>query len=99
MAAKSVVLASNVASLNGAATAGVYWSGGRAALVINATAYGAAVNLEVQGPSGAWVKMNASTIAADSAAAYDLPAGQYRINSATGNTTALYASLVGVPYT
>lgn len=99
MAAKSAVLASNVASISAAATSPVTWQGGRCALVIQATAYGSVVNLELQGPNGAWVAINSATIAANSVVPYDLPAGQYRINSATGATTVLYASLVGIPYT
>jgi hypothetical protein len=95
MAAKGVVLAQNAT----ATTLPVFWGGGKSALVLNATAYGTTVSLQLQGPTGVYITVNAVTYSADQLVVYDLPAGQYRISCSGGTTTALYASLVSVPYT
>lgn len=92
---RGIILAKNIAVV--ADTAPVLWEGGRAALVINATTYPTTVNLQVQGPSGAWISLNASTIAADGAVVYDCPAGQYRLHMTGGTALGVYANLVTVP--
>ena len=79
-------------------TAAVQWNGGRTALVINATQYGGGVFLQLTGPSGAGINMNASTYAADQSTSYDLPAGSYKLVSNVGSSLAVYASLVTIPY-
>lgn len=87
--------------LTNATATGLYvsYSGGRTALVIAASAYGTTVNLQLLAPDGTTnITMNASTINANSAVAYDLPAGQYRIFCSGGTTTAMYAKLVSIPY-
>lgn len=92
---KGIILAANVSA---GPTVPVAWPGGKAALVTNATAYGTTVQLQVQGPNAAWIALG-TTIAADAVTAFDLPAGQYRMNISGGTTTALYANLVGIPLT
>lgn len=98
MAGKGIILASNVNS--SADQAAVFWPGGRAALCIVASAYGTTVKFQQLGADGAtWLDMNGTTISANAAPVlYDCPAGQYRMHIAGGTTTALYASLVSVPY-
>lgn len=76
----------------------VQWQGGRTALVINATQYGGGVFLQLTGPSGAGININATTYSADQSVAYDLPAGTYKLVSNIGSSVAVYASLVSIPY-
>jgi hypothetical protein len=75
------------------------WVGGRTALVICATTYPSACNLQMQVQNGNWVNVNAATLAQDGFTSYDLPSGQYRIAMAGGTVAGLYASLVSVAYT
>lgn len=96
MQASGVILAANI-SVN-AATTPVAWRGGRTAIVIQASAYPTTCQLQLQGPNGGWININGTTYSADQTAAYDLPAGQYRLNMTGGTATAVYANLVGVPY-
>lgn len=95
---RAIVLATNVNA--SAVQPQQTWNGGRAALNIVATVYGTTVSFQQLGADGVtWLNMNASTIAANAAPVlYDCPAGQYRLSITGGTTTALYATLVSVPY-
>lgn len=74
-------------------------SGGRAALVLSASAYGTTVKLQILGPDGTtYIALNATTYSADGVYPLDCPAGQYRIFISGGTTTALNATLVRIPY-
>lgn len=96
-AAKGIVLAANVnASVD---QAPMTWSGGRAALVLIAAAYGTTVTLQCLGPDNAtWIGINGTTFSANQVTPFDLPAGQYRLHITGGTTTGLYANLVSTPY-
>jgi hypothetical protein len=97
MATKGIVLASNASGA--AATTGVVWSGGRAALVIVATAYPSTCKLQCLGPDNTtYIDVNAAAYTANQVTAYDLPAGTYRMNLSGGTVAALYANLVSIPY-
>lgn len=76
----------------------ITWEGGKSVLVLEATAYGAGVFLQLVSPSGAGININASTYAANQVTAYDLPAGSYQMVVQSGTCTALYAVLALVPY-
>lgn len=96
MAAKGVVLTSN--NSTSAATSAVDWPGGRAVLVLMATTFPATCALQMLGPDGStWISINGTAYSANQVTAYDLPAGQYRMNL-SGTISKLYASLVSVPY-
>lgn len=95
-ATKAIVLASNVSVV--ADQLPVTWTGGRAALVLDATTYPTTCNLQLQGPGGSWISLNGTTFSANQVTPFDLPAGQYRIHMATGTVAAFYASLVSTPY-
>lgn len=75
------------------------FNGGRSALVVNAAAYGATVQLQVQSAvnSSIWIAMNSTTINADSVTVYDVPAGNVRM-SCSGSSAGLTATLVTIPY-
>jgi hypothetical protein len=90
-----LVLASNVSAA--APTAPLAWVGGRSALVINATTYPTACQLQMLGPSGAWINVG-SNITGDGATSFDSPAGDYRLNLSGGSVAGLYASLFTIPY-
>jgi len=77
----------------------ISWVGGRTTLVICATTYPAACNLQLQMQNGNWINITASSVSQDSSTVYDLPAGQYRMAMAGGTAAGLYASLVSVAYT
>jgi hypothetical protein len=96
MQGNALVVASNAGtSATAAATLVV---GGRYVLVLLATAYGATCYLQTLGPDGStWINVNAAAYSANQVTAYDLPAGQYRMNLGVGNS-ALYATLVKIPY-
>lgn len=97
MAARGVVLCANVdAAVD---TTPVQWQGGRTAIVIEAAAYGTTVKLQIMGPNGTYIDINATTYSANQVTAYDLPAGTYRMHITGGTTTDLYANLVSIPYT
>lgn len=91
---------SNMAIGSGSTTSTpMTWSGGRSVFVVNATQYSGGFGFQFQGPSGAWLTINSGQIAVDSAANYDLPAGQYRVFASGGSSQAVYASIVSIPYT
>ncbi len=75
------------------------WVGGRTALVVCATTYPAACNLQLQLQNGNWMNVTAASISQDGFSLYDLPAGQYRMAMAGGVVSGLFASLVSVAYT
>lgn len=92
-------------SLIGAAatSTAVNWQGGRTALHLSATSYGANFFLQSLGPpgtgntpAGRWVNINGTTFSADQVTAYDLPAGQYRLSA--NSSVAVIASLTTIPY-
>lgn len=94
--AKTLITGTSLAGSN--ATTAVTWQGGKTVLVLEATAYGAGVFLQMVSPSGAGINVNASTYAANQITAYDLPAGSYKIVTQSGTCTAMYATLAQVPY-
>lgn len=95
--ASGYILASNVnASADQAAQV---ITAGRYVLCLVASAYGTTVKLQVMGPDAAtWIDINGTTYSVNQVIAYDLPSGLVRMHIASGTTTALYASLVRVPY-
>lgn len=97
MQSHSVILAANVNAATDQA-AGYLPVGGKCVLVIEATTYPTTVELQVQAPSSKWVKINTSNISADGGYPYDVPAGQVRMHLTGGTSTALYATLIKIPY-
>lgn len=97
-AASGVTLANNISALG--FTSAVRWSGGRAALVLNATVFPTTTNLQLQHIDGTWINVNTTnlTTAGNQVTPFDLPPGQYRMSFATGTVTAAYASLVSITY-
>lgn len=95
-ATRGVVLCSNISSV--ADQPYVTWYGGRAAVVVDATTAPTTMDLQLQGPNGSAIKMNSSTLAANTCTMIDLPAGQYRVHMTGGSASAVYVSLVSVPY-
>ena len=75
------------------------WVGGRTALVVCATTYPAACNLQLQLMNGNWMNVTAASLSQDGFTVYDLPSGQYRMAMAGGTVAGLSASLVSVAYT
>lgn len=97
MQSNAVALAANVSSV-AAQAAQLLQVGGRYALIMEATTYPTTVTLQTQSVSGKWVPVNSSNITADGVTAYDIPAGQVRLFLSGGSASALYATLVKVPY-
>lgn len=96
MQSSGIVLTAN--NNTAAATAAVSLStGGRHVLIINAGTYPTTCQLQVQGPSNAWINLG-SNITADQVTPLDLPPGQYRLNMSGGSTGSLFANLVRVAY-
>mgnify|MGYP001408506800 CR=1 FL=1 len=73
------------------------WEGGRASLVISADQYGS-IFLQSQGANGSWINLNASTYSADQVTAYDIPRGQVRLNSVSGSSVNVSATLTPISY-
>jgi len=78
--------------------AGQEFVGGRAALVVTATSFPTALNLQLEHVDGTWVNINSSTINANGVYNYDLPQGRYRMFLNGGSAAGLYASLSKVKY-
>lgn len=93
MQPQGIILANN--STISVQSAPVGWPGGRAALVNNAASYGAGLQLQVQGPSGAWLNIG-SAVSADGVQSFDAPAGQYRLSGSSAS--GVFANLVMIPY-
>jgi hypothetical protein len=92
----SQALCTNVVAV--ADSTAVQWRGGRSALIIHATTYPTTCALQLLGMDGStWINVS-SNLTANGVTAFDLPAGQYRIHMASGTATAVYASLVSIPY-
>jgi len=98
MAAKGITIF-NSSLIGSSAGSAAFWSGGRAAFVVNAASYGPGLFLQFQGPSSAWININAVTYSADQVTTYDLPAGQYRVVNNSGNTVGMVAVISSVIYT
>lgn len=96
MSSKAIVLCANISVVGDQAY--VTWQGGRAAVVVDATTAPTTMDLQLQGPNGTAIKMNSSTLAANTCTMIDCPAGQYRIHMTGGTAAAVYVSLVSVPY-
>lgn len=94
----AVVLSnSSLIGVSTSPTPTVGWpDGGRAACVINASAYGT-IALQLQGPSGTWINISSSFVA-DQSFVFDAPPGQYRLNNSASSTIGCFATLVGIPY-
>ena len=73
-------------------------AGTRMAFITNATTYPTTMFLQLKGPSGAFININAATITADGMTVYDLPGGSYQVTCAGGAPAGVYASLISVPY-
>lgn len=73
------------------------WDGGRSTLVINAIQYAPNVQLQLQGPSGAWINVG-SSIVSDQIFPFDAPPGQYRMVSGIGSSISMVAALTTTPY-
>lgn len=95
MPAKGAVLF-NSSIIGSNAVSAITWDGGRTSLVVNATQYGTSVNVQLQGPSGAWIPISSSIIA-DQIFNFDAPPGQYRIVAA-GSSIGLAAVFTSTPY-
>jgi hypothetical protein len=88
----------NSSLIGSTASTAHFFPGGRTALILDAIQYGPGVFLQVQNVSGSWISINGTTFSANQVAAYDLPAGQYRIVNNTGSSVTIAARLVGIPY-
>ena len=94
---QGIILASN--NSGAAATPGVFWPGGYAALVVSATAYPSTCALQyLAQDSTTWINIVTGIAADVVGTAYALPAGLYRMNLAGGTVAALYANIVSVVY-
>ena len=98
MAIRGAVSLFNSSFVGSSAGPIVQWLGGRSAIVINASAYGGSVFLQLQGPSGTWLNVNASTYSADQITSYDLVPGQYKLVSGQSSSVGVNAVLAGVGY-
>lgn len=95
-AQKGSVLCANISVV--ADQSWVTWGGGRAAIVVDGTTAPTTMDLQLQGPNGTAIKMNSSTLAVNTCTMIDCPAGQYRIHMTGGSASAVYVSMVSVPY-
>src|SRR4029077_11325352 len=101
MASAGAVLfagSSLIATAGSSVSTAITWQGGRTVFILNGLTFASQLDFQMQGPSGAWLKINAATINADTAVNYDLPAGQYRLASGVGSSVAIFARLVNIPY-
>ena len=72
------------------------WQGGQGMFTAEATWGGGSVRLQVQTLNGTWVDVGSdTTMTANGAAGFSLPAGKIRALVAT--STAVYAYVVGIP--
>jgi hypothetical protein len=72
------------------------WNGGVGVLVLGATQIAPVANLMLLGPTGSWIKMNSSSLQANTTTPLYLPAGSYRIETATGSSIGVVATLVAM---
>ena len=87
--------------IGGSNVSGVFsFSGGRAACVVNASAYPASPGLclQLQGPSGAWINISSSFVS-DQVFMFDATMGTYRLtNLSTSSAIGVSAGLTRIPY-
>lgn len=99
MSVGAAVLAQNQTFVGSSAGTPAMGVGGRSALTINATVYGAAaLFLQVQGPSGGWINVNSSAFTSDTVFAFDSVPGQYRMACNQSSVIGLYAVLTNLQY-
>lgn len=90
----------NSSFVGSSAATPITWDGGRSALIVQAAAYSAgALQLQMQGPTGGWMKIGSSLLA-DQIFSFDAPPGQYRMTNESGTSSVIgiNAVLVTVPY-
>lgn len=74
------------------------WPGGRSALVVQGSVFGAgSLTLQFRGPQGTYMSV-CSTFLAAQIFPFDAPAGQYRMASAASSAIGITAALVTIPY-
>lgn len=75
------------------------WTGGRAALVVNADTYSTDLHLEIKSNygGGAWVRAHTSSIRANQVMSLNAPAGEYRMNAQGSSAVNLTAVLCPTP--
>lgn len=75
------------------------WNGGQGVLVIGATQFAPIVNLMLTdvGAPALSIKMNSTALQANEVRFFYLPAGTYRIHSATGSSIGMFAALMPTP--
>lgn len=91
MASVGVSLLSNAAATGNYVT----FAGGRAVLVVLATAYPTTLKLQMLGKDGA-TAIDVATVTANGITAYDLPPGSYRMFVSGGAPSGIYADLASV---
>jgi len=98
MAARGKILF-NSSFIGSSAAQSITWEGGRSALVAQALAYSAGgLQLQLQGPSGAWIKIG-SSILSDQVFPFDGPAGTYRVtNESASSIIGANVVMVTIPY-
>lgn len=76
------------------------FSGGRAAVAVNAAAYPASPGLclQKQGPSGGWINISSSFVS-DQIYIFDATMGSYRLtNLSTSSAIGVFANIERIPY-
>jgi hypothetical protein len=97
MATKAAIACANISAV--ADQPKFTWEGGRTAVVVDATTAPTTMDLDLVGPNGSTIKINSSTLAANTCTIFDLPAGLYFIHMTGGTASAVYVTLVSIPYT
>lgn len=73
--------------------------GGRAVLICAASSYPTTCQLQVLAPDGTtWCNVGSNITANGISSEFAAPAGQYRMHNTGGTETALYVSMVRIPY-
>lgn len=91
-------LATNAALVGSSINTAIQWPGGRTAFILEASAFGTGVFLQMKSPSGQGINVNGTTYSANQITIYDLPAGSYALVNQGSSSIGVYAVLVTVPY-
>lgn len=92
-----VLIGSGTTLVGSSATAPVTWDGGRSTCIVDATNFGAGVNLLCQAPTGNFLPV-ASAFVTGQIFNFDAPPGQYKLAVGSGACTGLFATLTSTTY-
>lgn len=92
-----VLIGSGITLVGSSSSLPVAWDGGRTSCTIDATFFGAGVNLLVQAPTGFFIPIGSAFVSSQ-VFNFDAPPGQYKLAVGSGACTGLQAVLTSTSY-